>query len=82
MMGSSSALLEGAKREDSLELIATKLRLPLSVLKQSAEGLAQQLRDSQGDPTDITAAEDLVHSAERMSQLVQLLIQASRAPDA
>jgi hypothetical protein len=48
------------------------------MLKLSAEGLAQQLRATDGDPTDISAAETLIHSAERMSLIVQALLAASR----
>jgi hypothetical protein len=81
-MGGAERLLEDEQvREDPLELIATELRLPLDLIKMSAEGLAQELRETHGDPTDIIAAEALVHSAEKMRRIVQALIQASREMD-
>jgi signal transduction histidine kinase len=66
---------------DPLELIASELRSPLDLLRLSAEGLAHELRATQGDPTDISAAETLLHSAERMNRIVQELIAASRDGD-
>jgi nitrogen fixation/metabolism regulation signal transduction histidine kinase len=81
-MGGAERLLEEEQAfDDSLELIATELRMPLDVIKVSAEGLAQELRATAGDPTDIVAAEALIHSAEKMGRIVQALIQASRAVD-
>ncbi len=72
------ALPESQQWEDSLELIALELRLPLNVLQQSAEELAQQLRDTDGDSPEVRAAEALIHSTERMRRLVQALGAFSR----
>jgi signal transduction histidine kinase len=76
--GGARALPEEQNWNDSVELIAAEFNHPLRVIQQSAEDLAQQLRESCSDPTDISAAENLAHSAERMSRMVQALIQASR----
>lgn len=76
--GGVRALPEERTWNDSVELIAAEFNQPLSVIQQSAEDLAQQLREACSDPLDISAAEDLAHSAERMSRMVQALIQASR----
>jgi signal transduction histidine kinase len=62
--------------DDSVEFIAAELQTPLELLKQSAEGLAEQLREGAGDPYEISAAETLVHSAERMRRIVQALLEA------
>lgn len=78
VMGAGSSLPEEQAWESSVELIATQLHFPLSVIKLSAEGLARQLREACSDPTNITAAESLAQSAEKMSRMVQALIQASR----
>jgi nitrogen fixation/metabolism regulation signal transduction histidine kinase len=60
--------------DGSVEIIAAELQTPLDLLQLSAEGLAQHLRESEGDPVEISAAEALVHSAERMRRIVQALI--------
>lgn len=71
-------LPEDPKWDDSLELIASELQTPLDLLMMSAEGLAQQLRASDGDPVEISAAESLIHSTEKMRRIVQTLIEVSR----
>ncbi|WP_224370670.1 hypothetical protein [Hyalangium versicolor] len=77
-MAGDRSLPDEHEWDDSLEFIATQLHLPLSVIRFSAEGLAQQLREASSDPTDISAAESLASSAEKMSRMVQALLQASR----
>jgi len=62
--------------EDSVEIIAAELQTPLELLKLSAEGLAEQLREENGDLVEISAAETLVHSAEKMRRIVQALLEA------
>jgi signal transduction histidine kinase len=81
MMAGDFALPEAQEWDDSLEFIASEMRLPLSLIRQSAVGLAQQLREMQGDPTDISAAEDLAESADKMNHIVQALIRISRDMD-
>jgi hypothetical protein len=76
--GAARLLEEEQSRDDSLEFIATELWMPLDLIKLSAEGLAEELREARGDPTDIIAAEALVHSAEKMRRIVLALIDASR----
>jgi signal transduction histidine kinase len=76
--GGARALPEEQNWHDSVELIAAEFDHPLSVIRQSAEDLAQQLRETCSDPTDISAAESLAQSAERMSRMVQALLRASR----
>jgi signal transduction histidine kinase len=76
--GGARALPEEQDWNDPVELIAAEFNQPLSVIRQSAEELANQLREACSDPTDISAAEDLAQSAERMSRMVHALIQASR----
>ena len=75
------ARLDEQPWNDPLELIMSELRSPLDLLRLSAEGLAHHLRATQGDPTEICAAETLIHSAERMSLMVQALLAASRDGD-
>lgn len=60
--------------DHSVEAIAAELQTPLELLKQSAEGLAEQLREAAGDPYEIRAAERLVHSADKMRHIVQALL--------
>ena len=81
MMSGDFAVPEELEWDDSFEFIASEMRLPLSLIRQSAEGLAQQLREMQGDPTDISAAEELAHSAEKMNHIVQALLRISREVD-
>jgi signal transduction histidine kinase len=76
--GGESRLPEAHAVDDSFELLATEFCSPLTVLQLSAEGLVQQLRETHGDPSDISAAELLVHSAEKMNRIIQALLQASR----
>lgn len=64
--------------DDSLELVAGELQVPLDLIRSSAEGLADHLRASAGDPDELAAAETLVQSAEKMHRIVQALIEASR----
>lgn len=69
-------LLEESEEDHSVEAIATELQTPLALLKFSAEGLAEQLREGGGDPCDIFAAEKLVQSADKMRRIVQALLEA------
>jgi signal transduction histidine kinase len=62
----------------SLEYIASEINLPLSLIKEQAEQLARELRSTEADPRDISAAEELIESTERMSLLVQALVAFSR----
>ncbi|MBN1210923.1 MAG: HAMP domain-containing histidine kinase [Myxococcaceae bacterium] len=71
-------LPEDPGSDDSLELLAAELCSPLNVIRLSAEGLVEQLREMHGDACDISAAERLVNSAEKMSRIVQALLEASR----
>jgi hypothetical protein len=64
--------------DESLELIAAELQVPLDLLRVSAAGLAEQLRGSAGDPEELAAAETLLQSAEKMHRIVQALIDESR----
>ncbi|MFL5350653.1 MAG: hypothetical protein ACJ8AT_38265 [Hyalangium sp.] len=80
MMSGDFALPE-EQWDDSFEFIAYEMRAPLSLIQQSAAGLAEQLREMQGDPTDISAALELADSAEKMSHIVQALIRISRDMD-
>lgn len=64
--------------DESLELVAAELQVPLDLIRISAEGLAEHLRASAGDPDELAAAETLVQSAEKMHRVVQELIAASR----
>ena len=81
MTSGDFALPEEPRWDDSFEFIASEMRVPLSLIQQSAEGLAEQLREMQGDPTDISAAMELANSAERMSHIVQALLRISRDVD-
>lgn len=81
MMSDQLALAEELEWQDPFEFVASELKVPLSLIQQSAEGLAEHLREMQGDPTDISAAQELADSAEKMSQIVQALIQISRDVD-
>lgn len=71
--GGALHLFEGPTSEDPLERVASELRYPLTAIRLTAEGLLRQLEDTQGDPTEIDAARTLIHSVERMSQLVHAL---------
>jgi signal transduction histidine kinase len=64
--------------DESFELVATELQVPLSEIRSSAEGLAEHLRASAGDPDELAAAETLIQSANKMHRIVQALIEASR----
>lgn len=77
--GGVCRLSDDQTQDGSLEHIATELCSPLGIIKLSAEGLAQQLREEHGDPATISAAEALIHSAERMTRIIQALVDASRA---
>lgn len=81
MMSGDFALPEEPQWDDSFSFIASEMRVPLSLIQQSAEGLADQLREMQGDPTDISAALELAGSAEKMSHIVQALLRLSRDLD-
>lgn len=59
----------------SAEAIAAELQVPVELLKLSAEGLVEELRAQHGDPTEISAAETLIHSAEQMRRIVQALLE-------
>jgi K+-sensing histidine kinase KdpD len=63
---------------EPLESVAAELQMPLDLIRSSAEGLAEHLRASAGDPDELAAAETLVQSAEKMHRIVQALIEASR----
>jgi hypothetical protein len=76
-VGGACRLSNDQSQDDSLELIFSELCSPLDVIKLSAEGLVQQLREEHGDPGDISAAEALIHSAEKMTRIIQALINAS-----
>jgi hypothetical protein len=58
----------------SVETIAVELQVPVELLKLSAEGLVEELRARQGDPSEISAAETLIDSAEQMRRIVQALL--------
>ncbi|MDY7232633.1 histidine kinase dimerization/phospho-acceptor domain-containing protein [Hyalangium rubrum] len=77
--GAMHLLEEATTVVDTAERVASELRYPLTALRLSAEGLLRQLQDTQGDPTEIDAAQSLIHSVERMSRMVQtfLEVQAS-----
>jgi prophage DNA circulation protein len=64
--------------DESLELFATELQLPLDLLRMSAAELAEHLRVEAGAPEELAAAETLLQSAEKMHRLVQALIESSR----
>jgi nitrogen fixation/metabolism regulation signal transduction histidine kinase len=64
--------------DESLELVAAELQVPLELIRISAAGLAKQLQASAGDPDELAAAETLIQSAEKMHRIVQALIEASR----
>jgi hypothetical protein len=81
MMSDEFVLSEAQECSDPFEFIASEMRAPLGLIRQSAEGLAEQLRELQGEPTDISAAEDLAESAEKMSHIVQALMRISRDVD-
>lgn len=59
---------------NSVEAIAAELQVPVELLKLSAEGLVEELRAQQGDPSEISAAETLIDSAEQMRRIVQALL--------
>ena len=69
-------LPEEQSLEDSVEVIAAELQTPLVLLKLSAEGLAEQLRKGEADPVEISAAETLIHSTEKMRRIVQALLES------
>ena len=58
----------------SVEAIAAELQVPVELLKLSAEGLVEELRAQHGDPSEISAAETLIDSAEQMRRIVQALL--------
>lgn len=72
-------LPEAQSWDESLGLVAAELQIPLDLIRSSAEGLAEHLRASAGDPEGLAATETLIQSAEKMNRLVQALIEASRA---
>lgn len=74
-----SRLPEELYSDHSVELIAAELQIPVELLKLSAEGLAEELRAHQGDALEISAAETLVQSAEKMGRIVQALLDALQA---
>ncbi|KFE60617.1 hypothetical protein DB31_5956 [Hyalangium minutum] len=74
-----SRLPEELYSNTSAELIATELQIPVELLKLSAEGLVEELRTHPGDPLELSAAETLVHSAEKMRRIVQALLDALQA---
>jgi signal transduction histidine kinase len=67
--------------DDALELVASELLYPLTIIRLNAEDLLQQFQQGGEDPTTADAAQALLHSVERMSQIVQKLMQSTRAPD-
>jgi signal transduction histidine kinase len=71
-------LLEEQFWDESLELVAAELQVPLDLIRSSAEGLAEHLRASAGDPEELAAAETLAQSAVKMHRIVQALIEVSR----
>ena len=64
--------------DESLELVAAELQLPLNLIRESAAGLAEHLRVSAGDPEELAAAETLLQSAEKMHRIVRALIDENR----
>jgi hypothetical protein len=78
-MEASAARGERLPRELSLsspvEAIAVKIQVPVELLKLSAEGLVEELRAQHRDPTEISAAETLIDSAEQMRRIVQALLE-------
>jgi len=76
--GGGVRLPEGQFWDESLSLVAAELQVPLDLIRSSAEGLAEHLRASAGDPEELAAAETLLQSAERMHRIVQALIEARR----
>jgi hypothetical protein len=63
---------------ESLELVATELQVPLDLLRMSAAELAEHLRVKAGAPEELAAAETLVQSTEKMQRLIQALIESNR----
>jgi len=62
-----------------LENIASELLYPLTVIQLNAEELLQQFQGEYADTTTADAAQSLIRSVERMSQIVQGLMQMSQA---
>ncbi len=65
----------GASDEAALKAVASELLYPLTVIKLNAEELLQQFRNGQEDAATVDAAQALLRSVERMSHIVQVLIE-------
>lgn len=80
--GDAERLPESHTQDEALERVASELRYPLTSIRMHAEGMLRQLHAAQGDPVDIDAARTLIHSVERMSRLIQRLLEESQSePD-
>ena len=64
---------KGIADEDALERVAQELLYPLTVIRLNAEELLQQFQQGQEDPITVDAAQTLLRSVERMSDIVQVL---------
>jgi signal transduction histidine kinase len=62
-----------------LENVASELLYPLTVIQLNAEELLQQFQGEHEDTTTADAAQALLRSVERMSQIVQGLMHVSQA---
>jgi len=62
-----------------LEHVATELLYPLTVIQLNAEELLQQFQGEHEDSTTADAAQALIRSVERMSQIVQGLMHVRQA---
>ena len=62
-----------------LENVASELLYPLTVIQLNAEELLHQFQGEYVDTTTADAAQSLIRSVERMSQIVQGLLQMRQA---
>jgi len=70
---------EGTLDEGALEDVASELLYPLTVIKLNAQELLSQFQDGPEDATAVDAAQTLLRSVERMSHILQVLVEGTQA---
>jgi signal transduction histidine kinase len=65
--------MQALANEDALDRVALELLQPLTVIRLNAEELLHQFQKDNEDPATVDAAQALLRSIERMSQIVQVL---------
>jgi len=78
--GDAQRLPKGDLDEAALEVVASELLHPLTIIRLNAKELLHQFQaDGTEDASTLDAAQALLRSVERMSQIIQVLMEDGQA---